>query len=319
MPASHRGGQDCPPRNKPPPPQGAGIALTANFVLALLLAAAASGCAPSAGEQLLSPARGDWKRTGPVQTFRPENLFEYIDGQAPLVISFGFKTLRTAGYRRAAEPETTVDIYEMGSAANAFALFRSNANLDADPLDVGAEGAGAGADARIEFWKGPRYVVLNNPYADERPHVLALARELAQAMPPGEGWPAYLDLLPATGRAARSEKFLPADFLGQPFLKRTVSARYKVGGREVTIFACRCDTAEEAAQALDSWQSYLKKRRDTRPFALGDGGFLGDDPDMGRIAVFRRGPFLGGMLPYAEEAAADALMADLDKRLSGTK
>ena len=190
---------------------------------------------------------------------------------------------------------------------------------EAEPLDIGTEGAGA--EARIEFWKGPKYVLVSNPSAAEREHVIALARELAQALPPGEGWPAYLELLPATGspRRPRSEKFLPADFLGQPLLKRTVSARYNIGSREATVFACRSDTPEEAAQALASLQAYLQKKRETKSFARGDGGFLGEDPDLGGVAAFRRGHFVGGMLGYAAEPAADALLADLDKRLSGTK
>jgi hypothetical protein len=289
------------------------------ILAALLLAAAVGGCAGSAGDQLLAPVRGEWKRTEPVKAFGPKNLYEYIDGEADLVIAFGFKALTTAGYRRATEPETTVDVYEMGTAADAFALFRSNANLEAEPLDIGTEGAGA--EARIEFWKGPKYVLVSNPSAAEREHVTALARELAQALPPGEGWPAYLELLPATGspRRPRSEKFLPADFLGQPLLKRTVSARYKIGSREATVFASRSDTPEEAAQALASLQAYLQKKRETKSFARGNGGFLGEDPDLGGVAAFRRGHFVGGMLGYAAEPAADALLADLDKRLSGTR
>jgi len=288
-----------------------------SILAAILLAAAAGGCAGSAGDQLLAPARGEWKRTGPVSSYKAENLHEYIDGAAPFVISFGFKALTTAGYRRAAEPETTVDVYDMGSAANAFALFRSNANVEAEPLDVGTEGAGA--DARIEFWKGPRYVLVSNPSAGEREKVLALARELAEALEPGEGWPAYLELLPAAGRVALSEKFMPADYLGQPFLKRAVSARYKFGSREAAVFACRFDSPEEAGKALAALQAYLQKRKDTKPLTLGEGGFLGEDPDLGGLAAFRRGHFLGGMLGYVEEPAADALLADLDKRLSGTR
>ena len=295
------------------------VSATTPILAAILLAAAAGGCAGSAGDQLLAPVRGEWKRTEPVKSFGPRNLYEYIDGEADLVIAFGFKALTTAGYRRATEPETTVDVYEMGTAADAFALFRSNANLEAEPLDIGTEGAGA--EARIEFWKGPKYVLVSNPSAAERDHAIALARELAQALPPGEGWPAYIELLPATGspRRPRSEKFLPADFLGQPLLKRTVSARYKIGSREATVFASRSDTPEEAAQALASLQAYLQKKRETKPLARGDGGFLGEDPDLGGVAAFRRGRFVGGMLGYAAEPAADALLADLDKRLSGTK
>jgi hypothetical protein len=279
----------------------------------VLVAAAAAGCSPAADDPVLSAKCGDWSRAGPVRSYNTDNLYEYIDGNAPFVISFGFRALRTAAYRRAAEPETTVDLYDMGSADNSFALFRSNANLEGEMLDIGAEGAGA--DARVEFWQGAYYVVVSNPSADQREHVLAMARLAASALPPGKEWPAYLNLLPTAGRVPRSEKYTPGDFLGQAFLKRAVSARYKVAGSEVTLFACRFEDRAEAAAAMARLKACLEKKQPPGHLEQGDGGFTAEDPSLGRVAVFSRGRFLGGMLHYAEGPAADALLANLNQQL----
>ena len=281
------------------------------MLVTLILAAA--GCSSPGADQILAPERGPWHRTGPVASYTADNLHEYIDGAAPFVVSFGFKLLKTASYRRGAETETTVDIYDMGSGDNAFALFRSNSNVEAGPLEVGAEGAGA--DARIEFWQGPCYVVVSNPTAGEKDEVLALARDLAQALPPGKALPAYLDLLPTTGRVVHSEKYTPSDYLGHEFLGRTVSARYKAGNREVTLFACRCDASTEAAAAMGRLKTFLEKRSPAQALTRGEGGFVAADSTLGRIAVFQRGQFVAGLYPYEDDPAADNLLADLDRRL----
>jgi len=265
------------------------------------------------GERYLASSLGGWRRAGRICRFTSENLYEVIDGEAPFVISFGFRSLAQATYRRGAEGESTVDIYDMGSTSNAFALFRSRANVEAPPVDVGSEGAGD--DARVEFWQGPFYVALSIPSPAEHRSVLALARDLADTLPPTEAWPAYLRLLPTAGRVARSEQYLPSDFLGHEFLKRAVTARYKLGGREATLFACRYESADEAAGALGRFEAYLRKQRPTRPLALGDGGFLAEEPFLGRLAVFRRGCFLGGMTRYAKDPATEKVLADLDQRL----
>ena len=296
-------------------------------VLALasaVIAALAGGCSSSALDAVLTPERGAWKRTGPVRRFVAANLHEIIDGQAPFVISFGFELLSEAEYRRAAEPATTVDLYDMGTADNAFALFRSNANVEGESVAIGAEGAGE--DARIEFWQDRYYVVVSNPSAEEREPVLALARDVAAALPPGAGRPAYLDLLPADRRIGRSERYLPANFLGYECLQRAVSARYDLSGREVTLFACRYGSAEQSAQALETFRAQLQKRSPTRPLASGDGGrappgetgFVAPDFILGPLVIFRRGTFVGGATGASDDPAAVNLLADLDRRLAGT-
>ena len=285
------------------------------LIAALSLALMACGCATSPDDDLLPGRCGEWRRAGPVREFTAANLHEQIDGAAPFVISFGFRSLAAADYRCGDGPATGIEVYDMGSIDNAFALFRSNASVEATPIEVGTEGVGG--EGRVEFWQGPYYVVLSNPSAAEAPRVLALARDLAGAMPATKAWPAYLELLPAAGRVPRSEQYLPADYLGHAFLQRAVSAKYPVAGTEATLFACRYDSPAEAADALASLETFLRGRRPTEPAALGESGFLAEDASYGRMAIFRRGGYVGGMFPYAKGPAADGLLADLDGRLRG--
>jgi len=277
-------------------------------VVVVAMSAVVGGCASSPGGDLLPPERGEWRRAGEVTRYTADNLYDYIDGSAPFVISFGFRALATADYRRASEPVTTVDLYRMGSADNAFALFRNKANLEAEPVEVGTEGAGA--DARIEFWQGPYYVAVSNPSPEERENVLALARDVAASLPPTEAWPAYLKLLPEAGRVPRSEKYLPDSFLGYACLKRAVSARYTCGDAEVTLFACRYDAPEAAAQALDAFKAQLEKKEPTEPLDRGDGGLVAEKFILGPLALFRRNRYLGGLIGYTENAAD--LLVDLE-------
>jgi hypothetical protein len=283
------------------------------LALGLCVAAAAGGCGPPTAEQILRPSYGRWRRTGPIVHFTADNLYDHIDGEADFVVRFGFRSLAQGTYRRGAEVQSTVDVYDMGSADNAFALFRSRADVEARALDVGTEGAGD--EARVEFWQGRFYVDLSIWSPEAGASVLALARELARALPPTKAWPAYLKLLPQRGRVARSEQYLPTDFLGHEFLRRAVTARYKLGGRQAVLFACRYDKPADAAAALARFQAVVRPKGALAPLAVGEGGFVADEPTLGRVAVFRRGRFLGGMTRYAGGPLTDALLADLDRRL----
>lgn len=281
--------------------------------LACILLAVACGCARPAGQRYLTPSRGEWTRAGPIRRFTADNLYDYIDGEAPFVVSFGFRSLAQATYRRGGA-DTIVDIYDMGCADNAFALFRSHSNVEAEPLDVGSEGASD--EARVDFWQGRYYVAVGLPSPAERPSALALARGLARDLPPTAAWPAYLALLPTDGRVARSEQYAPSDFLGRQFLKNAVFARYRLGDAEATLFACRCDSPTEAAVVLERLEFAYRKKHPVRPLAVGEGGFAADEPTLGRIAAFRRGSFVAGATRCPESPAADRLLADLDQRLA---
>jgi len=236
------------------------------LAITLLLA----GCTSEPGDgqpNLLPPERGSLRRATDVTRYTPQTLHEYINGQAPYVVSFGMLGLATADYRQADEPVTTVDVYDMGSADNAFAIFRSNADVEGSPLDLGAEGAGA--DGRIEFWKNRYYVVVSNPLAEDPAIVRDLAERVAADIPPTDAMPAYLGWLPEEGRVARSEKYLAEAYLGYESLTRCVTARFAVGEgetpAEVTLFVCRYDSPDAATAALEEFKKQVAAQSTIAP------------------------------------------------------
>jgi hypothetical protein len=285
------------------------------LALAVWVGLTVGGCAEPSGSRFLTASRDRWQRVGPIRHFTADNLYDHINGEADTVIPFGFRSLANARYQHGAETKCTVDIYDMGSASNAFALFRSHADLEAKPLDVGSEAVGD--QTRTEFWQGSFYVDVVTFSPTEGFSALTLARDLARSLPPTKAWPAYLKLLPTRGRVARSEQYVPHDLFGRSFLNRAITARYKLGTRKAMLFACRYDSPKGAARALDRFEAILRQKRPTRPVTLGERGFLADDPVLGRLVVFRRAHFVAGMTGYAKDPATEALLADFDRCLRG--
>lgn len=281
----------------------------------LCFALAAGGCAGPGGERYLAATRGNWVRLGTVQRYTARDLYDAIDGEAPFVISFGFRSLAQAQYgERGGEPLIAAELYDMGRSDNAFALFRAKATLESKPIELGTEGAGDGT--RVEFWQGPFYgAVTALPSAAAGADALAFARELARSLPPTRAWPACLALLPPEHRIARSEQYTPSDFLGDRALKRAVSARYRIGGHEATLFACHCDGPADAAAALARLRGRARPDKPPQPLTIGEEGFIADEPGLGTLAVFRRGAFLAGAFGSIHLPAFGRLLAELSRRL----
>ncbi|NOY36180.1 MAG: hypothetical protein GXO83_01235 [Chlorobi bacterium] len=105
-------------------------------------------------KNLFPSAISPWEAKEPVRYFDTATLYEYIDGGAELFISYDFKKAASLKYTSEDQPDIVVDIFDMGSPANAFGVF-CHVREKTDPHY--GQGAQVYDDA-IVFWKGPYYI-----------------------------------------------------------------------------------------------------------------------------------------------------------------
>lgn len=208
---------------------------------------------------------GPWEADGKDRVFDRQTLYDYLDGGAEVYLAFDF---RRAWVRRYAAPggrEMNLDIYEMGSPAEAFGLFSTD-RQDPD--------AGIGQDSEygpglLRFWQGPYFVAVTVSADDEASakSVLELGREVAKLLGPPGPKPDLLGLLPEGGlRPDRTSYFHSAVNLNNRFfvssdnilhLDRTtdcVFAEYATGPVEATyLLLVRYADPAKAAGALRSF------------------------------------------------------------------
>ena len=136
-----------------------------------------------------------WKKADPPDFYTPANLSTYIDGGAELYISYDFRNALSVKYADAAANEIVVDIFEMGSAPDAFGVFAHSRETIDDRFGQGCEYA-AGL---LTFWKDRYYVsILAYPEtAAKREIVFELARSIAGAIGNEGALPPIIALLPA--------------------------------------------------------------------------------------------------------------------------
>jgi len=144
--------------------------------------------AGSVKEQVLKLVPGDgahagWKRREAPHFYEPDALFEHIDGAADGYLQRGCRGCASVDFLPGGKGKdfVTVDIYAMGSAGNAGAIYRKEA-VKAKSPGIGAESC-AGADS-LYFRKGGYYVKLTA--SSTKPPfpaaMLALARKVAAAI-----------------------------------------------------------------------------------------------------------------------------------------
>jgi hypothetical protein len=135
-----------------------GAAATKVVAIALLLLA--SGCQhkPATPANLFvdSVAVSGWTRSPEIRTFSPEQLSEYIDGDAEKYLKAGVKSTSTADYKYKEQIQVVVDVYTMASPAAAKSIFDAEPAMDAQTPALG-DAARLFSQSLI-FRKGPYLV-----------------------------------------------------------------------------------------------------------------------------------------------------------------
>lgn len=297
--------------------RGLGVA-----TIALALGGPASRQAPSASPSVtaLVPAvvEGWTIAEGPL-TFRPDTLYEYLDGGAPRYLDYGFREVVHVRYALGGDPQAavTLDVFDMGSTLGAFGIYSSARPRGVGPRPWGAEGYRSETVAAA--WKGPVYVHVEA--SDERPALVGMTERLVAGVAeraPGEtAAPAILRPLPPAGRVPRSERYVARDLRGHAFLPGGVLATYALDGREAELYFSELKSATAAEAALVSLRAHYAQRRAVvrEVHTVGALGFRHEDPTWGAGIVVAAGRFVAGIqgdLPEeAQRRLLDSLVAGL--------
>jgi hypothetical protein len=140
----------------------------------------------------------DWKTFGKDMVYDRTTLYDYLDGGAEVYLAFGYKEVLVRKFADASKNEIHLDIYDMGTSAEAFGLFSCDRQ---DPE------AGLGQESEyglglLRFYQG-RYFVSITASGDEakaEAAILELGRKIAPQLGPAGPPPELLKLLPAAGQ-----------------------------------------------------------------------------------------------------------------------
>ena len=178
-------------------------------IVAMMIAL--GGCGAPVGEgpapEDLLPASGavaGWERSGEAKVYVPDNLFDYMDGQAELFFVYHFEKLAVQEYQRGQEGPIIVEVYQVASPAGAYGLFSFYAT--GQPMDLGAGGA-VEPGRLISFWQGCFYARVFAYGEAEQESLSALARQVAAGIPEEGALPELVTRLPQENLVPGSARF----------------------------------------------------------------------------------------------------------------
>ena len=147
----------------------------------------------------------DWKASGEDAVYDRKTLYDYMDGGAEVYLAFDFRQVFVRKYADAEENEIVLDIYDMGSPAEAFGMF----SCDRQDPEAGIGQGSEYGPGLLRFWRGRYFVSImvsgNEDKAEKA--VLDLGKAVAPLLGPDGAPPDMIKLLPAAGLIAEKTAY----------------------------------------------------------------------------------------------------------------
>jgi hypothetical protein len=294
----------------------------------VFLAATAVFCSCGIGRKGLDrlfPSPGfekGWKWDGRPKHFAPDNLYEAIDGEADLYISFGFRELATLLYYWGSPSDTffVVDIYDMGTPLNAFGVYSNLRHPDYQFENIGDEGFVH--DYGMKFYKDRFLVDIKLGEFSEkcRRAALIVAKETARRIRSSGKTPRLLGLLPEEHRIQRSLRYVKREMLNQGFLPGGLEARYSRDGSEVTCFVVIFDSISTARRGFAELRTFHSMTGRLFPVHLpGQDGLGAISAYHGVFLAFQQDSLIAGVQDLPDAESGEPWIQALSERISSRK
>lgn len=252
----------------------------------------------SAQKQLLSfvsaPLPGKASPEDAPAYYKPDSLYQYIDGAADVYLLYDFRLLLHQNFR-SGSAEVTADIYDMGKPEDAFGIYAAERSARYKFLPIGIEGySGKGV---LNFVQDRYYVKLTAISGSGDGLLDPLCRTISQRIGGKKTPPALLLKLPVANRVPHSEQYVRKDPLGHAFLAPAYLTTYKWGTKEGKLIVSVGADAAGAKLRLQQLANHFKQTGESKAAPeLGEGGIRGKNSFEGTVIARTQGRYLVAVL-----------------------
>jgi len=233
--------------------------------------------------------------------YKPDTLYQYIDGGADIYLLYDFRNLLHQDFK-SGDTEVTVDIYEMGKPDDAFGVYAAERSPGYKFMPIGAEGYRS--EGILNFLQDHYYVKLSGSGPNSRVLLDQFARTLSARIGGSRALPALLAKLPVENRVGHSEQYMKEDPLGHAFLAPAYVVTYAWGRQQGKLLVSVANDPAGAKTRLQQLAQHLKQTGEAVPAPeLGEGGIRAKNSFEGRMIARAQGRYVIVLLEPPENGA----------------
>ena len=247
------------------------------------------------------PEINNWKKKDTKEIFNPDNLFDRINGAAPLFLENGFQEMTTCDYING-DDYITIQAYRHATPEDAFGMYASERSFDLTFYKIGGEAHGD--NSSIYFFAGSVYVkIRGSSSSDETGDAI---RKIAEAFaskiaPLGATYPKIISTFPDKNKIPNSEAYITSNYIGHEFLKKVFVSKYKEDNIEYQLFVVDAGNSGAAKEILSKYINFTKQT-----IELNEGIILIKDRYNGDIPCLWKGQYIIGIFNEDGKAISNA-------------
>jgi hypothetical protein len=268
---------------------------------------------------------GDYVTLSEFKTYNADNLYEEIDGKAPLYIDSGFVQLaiQRFAHKKNENLWMEISIFDMADPRNAFSILSVQRGPETYPLSIVNTSYGYKTGNALYFVHGRYYIeIVGSSESNELSGVMTATARNIQAdliIDKAVEIP-QLNLFPRENLIEGSIKLHLTNAFGFDGLEDIFACRYNFRGQAITAFLSECSNAGIAEGKADSYYEFLTKNgakdKTTASQFLKDNRARVLDFYKTIEIVFTVGPIMGGIHEADNQQAAEDLAGILIKNLT---
>jgi hypothetical protein len=245
------------------------------------------------------PAVAGWEIAEP-EVFNPDNLFDRIDGAAPLFLENNFREMTSVDYRKG-DDYITIQAYRHASPADAFGMYASERSTELAHLPcIGGEAQGDAEN--LFFFAGNIYVKMASHSDSPVEQTLqTIAQGLAGRIDPQAAYPVLVKAFPQEGKRPFSETYITSGYIGHDFLRSVYTAAYEKDGQTFQLFILDGESPQGVRNVLKAYFAFTGQSPD-----FGEGELTIEDRYNGTIPVIWKGRYLMGAYSENGDTAGGA-------------
>ncbi len=234
------------------------------------------------------PNVNGWTIKEEIEIFNPENLFDRINGSAPLFIENNFREMTSMEYLKDND-YITIQAYRHATPEDAFGMYASERSSDLQFIPIGGEAQGD--NTNLYFYAGNIYVKMWISSAENNTRTLrTIGRALATKIDPNAGYPAIFKAFPVENKQAYSEAYITSNYIGHEFLKSVYTIKYMEDGQPFQAFVIDAKNKDGAQDVLNKYFTFTKQ-----PLDFNEGYMVIADRYNGNIPVIWKGQYIIGI------------------------
>ena len=234
------------------------------------------------------PAVDGWTISEEGEVFNPDNLFDRINGAAPLFIENNFREMTSMEYKKGSD-YITIQAYRHATSEDAFGMYSSERSSDLAYLPIGGEAQGD--KTNLYFFAGNMYLkIWSNSAGDVSGELQTIGKGLAEKIDPNAAYPLAVRLFPKEGKVPYSDSYITSNFIGHEFLRAVYTAKYESNGQSFQLFILDGGSPEGVKEVLTQYMAFTKQ-----PQELKEGELLIKDRYNGDIPSIWKGRYLIGI------------------------